>query len=51
MENKSIVIVKHHPRPITLSNSFYTTQCPDIADRVVINLASRNRNQAFARQE
>ena len=50
MENKSIVIVKHHPRPITLSNSFYTTQCPDIADRVVINLTSRNRNQAFARQ-
>ena len=50
MENKNIVIVKHHPRPIMLSNSFYTIQCPDIADRIVINLTSRGRNQAFARQ-
>lgn len=50
MENKNIVIVKHHPRPLTLSNPFYTTQCPDIADRIVINLTSRNPNQAFARQ-
>ena len=35
MENNNIVIVKHHPRPITLTNSFYTTQCPDIADMIV----------------
>lgn len=34
-ENKNIVIVKHHPRPLTLSNPFYLTQCPDIEDRVM----------------
>ena len=50
MENKDIVIVKHHPRPITLSNSFYTTQCPDLADRIVINLTSRNPDRNFSRQ-
>lgn len=50
MENKNVVIVKHHPRPISLSNPFYTTQCPDIADRVVINLTSRNPDRAFSRQ-
>jgi hypothetical protein len=37
MGNKNIVIVKHHPRPLTLSNPFYLTQCPDIEDRVIIN--------------
>ena len=50
MENKNVVVVKHHPRPITRSNSFYTTQCPDIADRIVINLTSRNPDRTFAQQ-
>lgn len=50
MENKNVVVVKHHSRPITLANSFYTTQCPDIADRIVINLTSRNPDRAFAQQ-
>ena len=50
MENKNIVIIKHHPRPITLSNPFYLTQCPDIEERVIINLTSRGRNAEFARQ-
>lgn len=50
MENKNVVIVKHHPRPLTLSNSFYTNQCPDIAERVVINLTSRNPDRNFAEQ-
>jgi hypothetical protein len=50
MENKNIVIVKHHPRPLTLSNPFYLKQYPDIAERVVIDLTSRNRNADFARQ-
>ena len=30
MENKNVVILKHHPRPIRYSNSFYTNQCPDL---------------------
>lgn len=50
MENKNVVVVKHHPRPITLANSFYTTQCPDIGDRIVINLTSRNPDRTFAEQ-
>ena len=50
MENQAIVIVKHHFRPLKLSNTFYTTQCPDIADRVVIDLTSRNPDKEFARQ-
>ena len=50
MENQNIVIVKHHPRPLKLSNPFYTMQCPDIEDRIVINLTSRNPDKAFARQ-
>ena len=50
MENKNVVIIKHHPRPITLANSFYTTQCPNLEDYVVINLTSRNPNQWFACQ-
>ena len=35
MENKNIVITKHHPRPLTLSNSFYLTQCPEIIDMLI----------------
>jgi hypothetical protein len=50
MENNNVVIVKHHPRPITLTNSFYTTQCPDLADRVVIDLTSRNPDRNFSHQ-
>ena len=50
MENKNIVIVKHHPRPLKFSNPFYTTQCPDIEDRIIINLTSRNPDHSFARQ-
>ena len=50
MENKNVVIVKHHPRPISISNPFYLKQCPDIADRVVINLTSRNPDRVFSSQ-
>jgi len=50
MENKNVVIVKHHPRPIKLSNTFYTNQCPDLAERIVINLTSRNPDRSFSRQ-
>ena len=50
MENKNVVVVKHHPRPLRYSNSFYTNQCPDLEDRIVIDLTSRNRDKTFARQ-
>lgn len=50
MENKNIVIVKHHPRPLKYSNPFYLTQCPDLEDRIIIDLTSRNPNRAFSQQ-
>lgn len=50
MENKNVVIIKHHPRPLTLGNSFYITQCPDLSERIVINLTSRNPDRDFAKQ-
>lgn len=50
MENKNVVVVKHHPRPVKYSNPFYTSQCPDIQDRVIVDLTSRNPDRVFARQ-
>lgn len=50
MENKNVVIVKHHPRPLRYNNSFYVNQCPDLEERVIIDLTSRNPDKTFARQ-
>ena len=50
MENKNVVILKHHPRPLSYTNLFYTNQCPDLAARVIIDVTSRNRDRAFAAQ-
>ena len=50
MENKNVVIVKRHPRAIHYTNSFYTNQCPDLEERIIIDVTSRNRDQSFARQ-
>ena len=50
MENQNIVIIKHHPRPLRYSNPFYTNQCPDLEERVIIDLTSRNPDKTFAQQ-
>ena len=50
MENKNVVILKHHPRPLRYSNSFYINQCPDLDERIIIDVTSRNVNKNFARQ-
>lgn len=50
MENTNVVIVKKHPRPLKYSNPFYTNQCPDIENRVVIDLTSRNPDRVFSHQ-
>lgn len=50
MENQNVVILKHHPRPLRYSNPFYTNQCSDLEDRIIIDLTSRNPNRSFARQ-
>ena len=48
MENKNIVIVKHHPRPLNLNNPFYITQCSDIEDmRSAIGFADTPVGHAF----
>lgn len=50
MENTNIVIVKQHPRRISYSNPFYLNQCPDINDRIIIDITSRNKDKEFANQ-
>ena len=50
MENQNVVIIKHHPRPLRYSNPFYTNQCSDLEERVIIDLTSRNPDKNFARQ-
>ena len=50
MENKNVVIIKHHPRPLRYTNSFYVNQCPDLDERIIIDLTSRNPDKTFARQ-
>lgn len=50
MEKKNVVVLKHHPRPLKFTNSFYTNQCPDLEDRIIINVTSRSHDQALARQ-
>ena len=50
MENKNVVILKHHPRPLKFSNPFYTNQCPDLEERIIIDVTSRNEDKSFARQ-
>ena len=50
MENKNVVILKRHPRAIKFTNSFYTNQCPDLKDRIIVDLTSRNPDRNFSRQ-
>ena len=50
MENQNVVILKRHPRPLLYTNPFYVNQCPDLAERIIIDVTSRNRDQNFARQ-
>ena len=50
MENRNIVIVKHHPRRLSFSNPFYLNQCPDLLDRIIVDFTSRNPDKSFSRQ-
>lgn len=50
MENQNVVILKRHPRPLLFTNPFYVNQCPDLDERIIIDVTSRNRNRDFARQ-
>lgn len=50
MENKNVVILKHHPRRITYANPFYTNQCPDLDERIIIDVTSRNPDSSLTHQ-
>ena len=41
MENKNIVLLRHHPMDVKFTNTFYANQLPDINDYIVIDVTSR----------
>lgn len=46
MENKNVVLLKHHILNIKFDNTFYTSQVDDnLSDYVVIDVTSRNKNK------
>ncbi len=48
MENKNIVLLKHHPMNVKFTNSFYTNQCDNLGDYMIIDCTSRcTRNKEF----
>ena len=48
MENKNIVLLRHHPMDVKFTNAFYANQLPNIEDYMVIDVTSRIvRDKAF----
>jgi len=48
MENKNIVLLRHHPMDLKYTNSLYVNQLPDIGDYIVIDVTSRAiKNKKF----
>lgn len=48
MENKNIIVLKHHPRDVYFTNSFYLNQAENLSDYIVIDVTSRaERNKGF----
>ena len=51
MENKNIVLLRHHPMNVKFSNTFYVNQLPNIEDYMVIDVTSRVvRDKAFMKE-
>lgn len=52
MENKNVIILRHHPLNVKFSNSFYTSQVEDdLSNYVIIDVTSRiERNKEFMRE-
>ena len=51
MENKNIVLLRHHPMDVKFTNVFYANQLPNIEDYMVIDVTSRIvRNKEFMAQ-
>ncbi len=41
MENKNIVLIKHHPMNIKFDNKYYKNHCEDLDERIIIDCTSR----------
>lgn len=51
MENKNIVLLRHHPMDLKFTNVFYANQLPNIEEYMVIDVTSRViKNRAFMAQ-
>lgn len=50
MDDKNIVMLRHHHQNLPLNSQFYKDQCEDLDERIVIDVTSRNRRREFARQ-
>lgn len=52
MENKNVVVLKHHPKDVKLTNAWYKTQVPDnLGDYIVVDVTSRVvRNKSFMQE-
>ena len=51
MENKNIVLLRHHPMDVKFTNAFYAHQLPNIEDYMVIDVTSRViKNKVFMAQ-
>ena len=51
MENKNIVLLRHHPMNVKFTNAFYTNQLPNIEDYILIDVSSRVvRNKEFMKE-
>lgn len=52
MENKSILLLRHHPMNVHFTNTFYTTQTEnDLSEYIIIDVTSRiTRNKEFMAQ-
>ena len=51
MENKNIVLLRHHPMDVKFTNPFYANQLPNIEDYMVIDVTSRIvKNKEFMAQ-
>ena len=46
MENKNIILLKHHPMNVKFTNTFYLNQTDngDLSDYVIIDVTSRIEN-------
>ena len=51
MENKNIVLLRHHPMDVKFTNAFYANQLPNIEEYMVIDVTSRIvKNKEFMAQ-